>query len=134
MEVRGVVNDITIYDDFAHHPTAIKTTLDGLRRQVGNSRIIAILEPRSNTMKQGVHTETLADSLKLADYVYAMQPDNLGWDLTKALKVLEHSEVDSSVDGILNKLTKILKPKDHVLIMSNGGFGGIHQKLLDMLN
>lgn len=134
MEVRGVVNSITVYDDFAHHPTAIQTTLDGLRRQVGDSRIIAILEPRSNTMKQGVHTETLAESLKLADYVYAMQPENLGWDLTKALQVLEHSEVENSVDEILNKLIKMLKPNDHVLIMSNGGFGGIHQKLLDMLN
>lgn len=134
MEVRGVVNDITVYDDFAHHPTAITTTLDGLRRKVGDKRIIAILEPRSNTMKQGVHTETLADSLQLADYVFALQPDNLGWDLPKALNVLKHSDVENNVDDILDKVVAMLKPNDHVLIMSNGGFAGIHQKLLDMLN
>jgi len=134
MEVCGVVNNITVYDDFAHHPTAIKTTLDGLRRQVGDARIVAVLEPRSNTMKQGVHAATLAESLKLADYVYALQPDNLDWDLSAALSVLKHSEVENTVDTLLDKLMKILKPDDHVLIMSNGGFGGIHQKLLDMLN
>lgn len=133
MEVRGVVNNITVYDDFAHHPTAIKTTLDGLRRQVGDSRIIAILEPRSNTMKRGVHAATLAESLRLADYVYAMQPENLDWDLSEALNVLKHTNVESSVDTILDKVVRMLKPDDHVLIMSNGGFGGIHQKLLDML-
>lgn len=133
MEVRGVVNNITVYDDFAHHPTAIKTTLDGLRRQVGDSRIIAILEPRSNTMKRGVHVATLAESLRLADYVYAMQPENLDWDLSEALNVLKHTNVESSVDTILDKVVRMLKPDDHVLIMSNGGFGGIHQKLLDML-
>jgi len=134
MEVRGVVNNITVYDDFAHHPTAIKTTLDGLRRQVGDARIVAVLEPRSNTMKQGVHAATLAESLKLADYVYALQPDNFDWDLGTALSVLKRSEVENTVDALLDKLVKILKPDDHVLIMSNGGFGGIHQKLLDMLN
>ena len=134
MEVRGVVNNITIYDDFAHHPTAIKTTLDGLRQQVGGSRIIAVLEPRSNTMKQGVHAATLAESLLLADYVYAMQPENLDWDLSAALSILKHSDIEDSVDALLDKLVKMLKPDDHVLIMSNGGFGGIHQKLIDMLN
>ena len=133
METRGVVNDITVYDDFAHHPTAIKTTLDGLRRQVGNARIIAVLEPRSNTMKQGCHAATLAASLELADSVIAMQPDSLGWDLTSALKNLKQCQVENNVDAILLNLKKQLQPGDHVLIMSNGGFDGIHQKLLDML-
>ncbi len=134
MEVRGVVNNITVYDDFAHHPTAIKTTLDGLRRQVGSARIFAVLEPRSNTMKQGVHAKTLADSLQLADCVFALQADNLQWDLAKSFKALKHSNVESSVDTLLDKLVAMVKPGDHVLIMSNGGFAGIHQKLLNMLN
>jgi len=133
MEVRGVVNDITIYDDFAHHPTAIQTTLDGLRRQVGEARIIAVLEPRSNTMKQGIHAATLAKSLELADMVFAMQPDNLEWDFAEALKNLDQCDIESGVDAILSKLMSVVQPGDHVLIMSNGGFGGIHQKLIDML-
>lgn len=134
MEVRGVVNNITVYDDFAHHPTAIKTTLDGLRRQVGSARIIAVLEPRSNTMKQGVHAKTLADSLQLADRVFALQPDNLQWDLAESFTTLKHSNVEASVEILLDKLVAVVKPGDHVLIMSNGGFSGIHQKLLNMLN
>jgi len=134
MEVRGVVNNIIVYDDFAHHPTAIKTTLDGLRKQVGQARIIAVIEPRSNTMKQGVHAKSLADSLQLADYVFAMQPDNLNWDLNESLAELNDSHVEKSVEGILVKLIKIVQPGDHVLIMSNGGFAGIHQKLLNMLD
>jgi len=134
MEVRGVVNGITVYDDFAHHPTAIKTTLDGLRRQVGGARIIAVLEPRSNTMKQGVHEKTLATSLELADVVFALQPDNLKWNLAESFNVLEASHVENSVEAILERLVTMLQPNDHVLIMSNGGFSGIHQKLLDMLD
>jgi len=133
MEKRGEVNSITVYDDFAHHPTAIKTTLDGLRRQVGKERIIAVLEPRSNTMKQGVHASTLAESLELADIVFAMQPDNLEWDFAKALQSLKQCTIAHSVDAILEKLITVVQPGDHVLIMSNGGFGGIHKKLLDML-
>ena len=133
MEKRGVVNGITVYDDFAHHPTAIKTTLDGLRRQVGGQRIIAVLEPRSNTMKQGVHAATLADSLQLADKVIAMQPDNLDWDFKKALSDLNDCEIYNNIESILEILMEILESGDHILIMSNGGFGGIHQKLLDML-
>ncbi len=133
MEIRGVVNGITVYDDFAHHPTAIKTTLDGLRRQVGDGRIIAILEPRSNTMKQGVHASTLGASLELADEVIALQPANLDWDFANALKNLQHSSIEHNVDDILTSLIPRLRSGDHVLIMSNGGFAGIHQKLLDML-
>ena len=133
MEVRGVVNGITIYDDFAHHPTAIKTTLDGLRRRVGSKRIIAVLEPRSNTMKQGVHSAVLAESLQQADSVYALQVGDLTWDIGKALQPLKEVNIEPSVDAIVTKLTTELKTDDHVLIMSNGGFGNIHQKLLDML-
>ncbi len=134
MEIRGVVNGVTVYDDFAHHPTAIKTTLDGLRRQVGKARIIAVLEPRSNTMKQGIHAKMLADSLQLADIVFALQTDALQWNLSESLQSLKHCDVENSVNDLLNKLVAILTPGDHVLIMSNGGFDGIHQKLLSMLD
>ena len=133
MEIRGTVNGITVYDDFAHHPTAIKTTLDGLRRQVGQARIIAILEPRSNTMKQGIHAATLGASLELADKVVALQPDDLQWDFAEALKNLKHCKIENSVEDILTNLIPCLRSGDHVLIMSNGAFGGIHQILLDML-
>ncbi|WP_124945178.1 UDP-N-acetylmuramate:L-alanyl-gamma-D-glutamyl-meso-diaminopimelate ligase [Sulfurirhabdus autotrophica] len=133
MEMRGVVNNITVYDDFAHHPTAIETTLCGLRTKVGNARILAVLEPRSNTMKMGVMKDTLAASLAAADRVFCYG-ENLGWDVATALKPLG----DKSV--ILNDLSKLVEaiaataqPGDHILVMSNGGFGGIHEKLLKAL-
>lgn len=132
MEVRGVINDITVYDDFAHHPTAIQLTLDGLRKNVGDKKIIAILEPRSNTMKMGVHKETLAQSLSLADSVYLFQSDNLDWDLASALNS-DSVQVFSSTQAIINKVLSEVKAGDHIVIMSNGGFEGIHQRLLDAL-
>lgn len=132
MEVYGVINAITVYDDFAHHPTAIKLTLDGLRKNVGNKRIIAILEPRSNTMKMGVHKNTLADSLTLADHVYLFQSDNLGWDMAAELSS-DLIEVFSSIEAIINKVVNEVKADDHILIMSNGGFEGIHQRIIDRL-
>lgn len=135
MEVRGVINNITVYDDFAHHPTAIKLTLDGLRKNVGDKKIFAILEPRSNTMKMGVHKETLADSLILADQVYLYQVDNLGWDIEVTFKNKSGSvEVFSSTQAIIDKVINEVKADDHIVIMSNGGFEGIHQRLLDALN
>ncbi len=131
MQVRGEVNGIRVYDDFAHHPTAIHTTLDGLRRRVGQQRIVAVLEARSNTMRMGVHKDTLAPSLDLADEVWLFAPPDLGWDtqpLMAALGVRGHAVAD--VDRLAADLAQALKPGDHALIMSNGGFGGLHGKLL----
>lgn len=134
MEVSGVVNTITVYDDFAHHPTAIHLTLDGLRKNVGSKRIIAVLEPRSNTMKMGVHKATLADSLNLADSVYLYQNDNVDWDMGADLKdSVTPVQVFTSTQAIIDKLLTDTKENDHIVIMSNGGFEGIHQRLLDAL-
>jgi len=130
MEVRGKVNDITVYDDFAHHPTAIETTLAGLRARVGAARILAVLEPRSNTMKLGVMKALLPDSLQAADRVFCYSA-NLGWD---AAAVLAPLNARATVSGDLGQLVEVIArealPGDHVLVMSNGGFGGIHEKLL----
>jgi UDP-N-acetylmuramate: L-alanyl-gamma-D-glutamyl-meso-diaminopimelate ligase len=134
MQVRGEVNGIRVYDDFAHHPTAIHTTLDGLRRRVGQARIVAVLEARSNTMKMGVHRDTLAPSLALADEVWLFTPPDLGWDtkpLLAALGARGHGVAE--VDALADQLAKSLRPGDHALIMSNGGFGGLHGKLLSNL-
>lgn len=130
LEVKGCVNQITVYDDFAHHPTAIATTLDGLRRKVGMARIVAVLEPRSNTMKLGVHKDTLADSLHAADAVLVLQPEGSSWQFGQAVP---QAFVGHSVDELLEELARILQPHDHVLLMSNGGFGNIHQRLLEQL-
>jgi len=132
MEIRGVVKGVTVYDDFAHHPTAIQLTLDGLRKKVGDKKIIAILEPRSNTMKMGVHKATLANSLQLADEVYLFQADSLEWDLAKELNS-DSIQVFSSTQAIIDKVLSEVKTDDHILIMSNGGFENIHQRLLDIL-
>lgn len=134
MEVKGIVNDITVYDDFAHHPTAIKTTLAGLRAKVGKQRIIAVLEPRSNTMKAGVHKEAIVNSLLEADQVYSFESKDIQWSM-KALFSEQGEVVDisSDIDVLCDKLVKTAKAGDHILIMSNGGFGGIHQKLLEKL-
>ena len=134
MEVRGVVNDITLYDDFAHHPTAIETTLDGLRKKVGDARIIAILEPRSNTMKMGVHQATLAASWQEADEVLLYEPDGMTWSLSDAASgSAVPARCYHSVDEIIDSVTSTVAPGDHILVMSNGGFEGIHQRLLERL-
>jgi len=133
MEVRGVVNDITVYDDFAHHPTAINLTLDGLRKKVGSDKIIAILEPRSNTMRMGVHAETLAPALEQADEVLLYSPPDLGWDLEQVMNAISGAQIFNSVDHIVSYVAGYARPGDHVLVMSNGGFGGIHDKLLQAL-
>jgi UDP-N-acetylmuramate: L-alanyl-gamma-D-glutamyl-meso-diaminopimelate ligase len=130
MEVRGVARDITVYDDFAHHPTAIRTTIDGLRNRVKEARIIAVLEPRSNTMKMGVWKESLADSLTRADVVFCYAA-NLGWDLSQALLPLgEKAVAFEELDQLIAAITAYAQPGDHILVMSNAGFGGIHEKLL----
>ena len=138
MEVRGTVNDVTVYDDFAHHPTAIRTTIEGLRRRVGKGRILAVLEPRSNTMKLGVMKLALPDSLSGAEQIFAYGAANgrdaLGWDLAGALAPLgERAKTFSDLSALIEAVTAAARPGDHVLVMSNGGFGGVHQKLLDAL-
>jgi len=134
MEIRGTVNDITVYDDFAHHPTAIETTLGGLRKRVGNARIIAILEPRSNTMRMGVHKDLLAPSLAQADHVMLYAPRDLGWDVTGVITALgAKGQAFDDIQAIIKQVTALARPGDQVLIMSNGGFGGIHEKLLNAL-
>ncbi len=128
MELCGEVNGIRVYDDFAHHPTAIATTLAGLRNKVGSGRIIAILEPRSNTMRMGVHKHTLLPSLQLADRVFIYTPEGLGWELP--------ADAPPSVTGcsdfaaLLEQVIAEARSGDHLLVMSNGGFNGIHGKLL----
>ncbi len=139
MEVRGVVNRITVIDDFAHHPTAIATTVEGLRRKVGASRILAVLEPRSNTMKLGTMKDALPGSLKAADLVfgYGAKGDGkeaLGWDLGAALSPLgDKARAFDDLSALVDAVTAAARPGDSVLVMSNGGFGGVHQKLLDAL-
>ena len=133
MEIRGSVHDITVYDDFAHHPTAITTTLEGLRHKVGKARILAVLEPRSNTMKLGVMKAALPDSLAAADQVYCYDA-NLGWDAAEALAPLgDKARVFDRLDQLVKQLVDDARPGDQVLMMSNGGFGGIHEKLLEAL-
>jgi UDP-N-acetylmuramate: L-alanyl-gamma-D-glutamyl-meso-diaminopimelate ligase len=133
MEVRGVVDGITVYDDFAHHPTAIETTLAGLRAKVGGARIIAVIEPRSNTMKLGVMKQALPQSLAAADLVFCHSA-GLTWDAAEALQPLgAKAHVRSSLDDLVGDIARASRSGDHVLVMSNGGFGGIHGKLLDAL-
>ncbi|NOT16677.1 MAG: UDP-N-acetylmuramate:L-alanyl-gamma-D-glutamyl-meso-diaminopimelate ligase [Sulfuriferula sp.] len=133
MEIRGTVNNITVYDDFAHHPTAIATTLAGLRNKVGNARIIAVLEPRSNTMKQGAMKDALADSLVAADIVFCYAA-NLDWDAAAALAPLSNrAHVALDLHQLVTAIADMARAGDHILIMSNGGFGGIHAQLLALL-
>ncbi|MDE2584117.1 MAG: UDP-N-acetylmuramate:L-alanyl-gamma-D-glutamyl-meso-diaminopimelate ligase [Betaproteobacteria bacterium] len=133
MEVRGAVRGVTVYDDFAHHPTAIATTLAGLRRRVGAARILAVLEPRSNTMKLGVMKDRLAASLADADQVFCYT-HNLGWDAAGALASLgSQAQTGDDLGVLVQNIAVEARPGDHILVMSNGGFGGIHQKLLDAL-
>ncbi len=138
LETIGIANDITVYDDFAHHPTAIATTVDGLRRRVGQARILAVLEPRSNTMKLGVMKAQLPGSLEQADQVFAYGAnagkESLGWDLAEVLSPLNIKEQGKAhafddLDALVNAVSKEAKPGDHILVMSNGGFGGVHQKI-----
>ncbi|MDP4923508.1 MAG: UDP-N-acetylmuramate:L-alanyl-gamma-D-glutamyl-meso-diaminopimelate ligase, partial [Limnohabitans sp.] len=133
MEVRGTVNGITVYDDFAHHPTAIRTTVNGLRRQVGPARILAIFEPRSNTMKLGTMKAQLPWSLEEADLAFC-HSGGLGWDATAALEPMgRKAQVGANIDEVIAQVLAQVQPGDHLLCMSNGGFGGIHTKLLEAL-
>lgn len=129
-EVRGV----TVYDDFAHHPTAIATTLDGLRKRVGNAPVIAVIEPRSNSMKLGAHRDGLPESVKLADQVFWYAPPNLGWDLAATVAGSSvPTRVCDSLEAIIEGVKALAVPGTQVVIMSNGGFGGLHGKLAQAL-
>jgi UDP-N-acetylmuramate: L-alanyl-gamma-D-glutamyl-meso-diaminopimelate ligase len=141
MEVRGRVALagepamplVTVYDDFAHHPTAIRTTLDGLRRQVGVARILAVFEPRSNTMKLGAMKAQLPWSLEQADLAFC-HSGGLGWDAHEALAPMgARARVADSIDTLVEQLCAVVQAGDHIVCMSNGGFGGIHAKLLASL-
>ncbi len=142
LETIGIANEITIYDDFAHHPTAITTTVDGLRRRVGKARILAVLEPRSNTMKLGVMKAQLPDSLQKADLVFAYGAnsgkESLGWDLAEVLsplnsKIAAKAHAFDDLNVLVSAVAQAAKPGDHILVMSNGGFGGVHQKILQAI-
>jgi UDP-N-acetylmuramate: L-alanyl-gamma-D-glutamyl-meso-diaminopimelate ligase len=134
LEIRGCINGVTVYDDFAHHPTEIAATLEALRAHVGEQRIIAVLDPRSNTMRLGVHQDSLASALTTADKVLLFQQPNLKWDLHTVSDTLNNrGRVYQSVDAILSDLANVLRHHDHVLIMSNGGFDNIHDRLLGQL-
>ena len=133
MEVRGVERGVTVYDDFAHHPTAIATTVAGLRRKVGNARILAVIEPRSNTMKLGVMKDLLPGSLADCDQVYCYGA-NLGWDAAQALRPMgRRAEVHEDFNAMLQAIVGNAQAGDHILVMSNGGFQGTHSKLLEAL-
>jgi UDP-N-acetylmuramate: L-alanyl-gamma-D-glutamyl-meso-diaminopimelate ligase len=133
MELRGSVRDIRVYDDFAHHPTAIATTIDGLRRRERSGRILAVVEPRSNTMKLGTMKAALPGSLAQADRVFCFAA-NLGWDAAEALAPLgERAHVHADLGALVADVAAQARAGDHVLVMSNGGFGGVHAKLLDAL-
>ncbi|MGE8362871.1 UDP-N-acetylmuramate:L-alanyl-gamma-D-glutamyl-meso-diaminopimelate ligase [Pseudomonas sp.] len=130
MEKVAEVKGVTIYDDFAHHPTAIATTLDGLRKRIGDTRLIAIVEPRSNSMKLGAHRDGLPESVQQADSVYWYAPPNLGWDLAATVSTSTvPTRVCDSLEAIIDGVKAEATPGTQVVIMSNGGFGGLHGKL-----
>ncbi|MDU7866962.1 MAG: cyanophycin synthetase, partial [Pantoea sp.] len=135
LELRGEVNGIKVYDDFAHHPTAILATLAALRSKVGGTaRILAVLEPRSNTMKMGVNKNELAPSLARADEVFLFQPHHIPWQVSDVADAcMQPAHTTADIDTLVSMITKAAQPGDSILVMSNGGFGGIHQKLLDKL-
>ncbi|MGS0727435.1 glutamate ligase domain-containing protein, partial [Shewanella sp. 0m-11] len=134
MELLDTVNGIEVYDDFAHHPTAITTSLNGMRARVGDAKVTVILEPRSNTMKSGVHKDTLANSLALASNAYLYQAGNIDWDVSSAMRSASIPvEILFDIDEIVDKVAAQATSTDTIIVMSNGGFGGLHQKLLTKL-
>ena len=133
MELLGQAAGVTVYDDFAHHPTAIRTTLEGLRQRVGRARILAVLEPRSNTMKRGIMKDELPASLTQADAVYVYSA-GLDWDAPRVFAPLgQRASCFGDLGGLVEAVAAAASDGDHVLVMSNGGFGGVHQKLLTRL-
>ncbi|WP_394130526.1 UDP-N-acetylmuramate:L-alanyl-gamma-D-glutamyl-meso-diaminopimelate ligase [Shewanella maritima] len=134
MELLDTVNGVEVYDDFAHHPTAITTTLQGLRAKVGQGKVIVVLEPRSNTMKRGIHKDTLAQSLSLADAAWLYQAGNVDWDIAANMC---HADipvvVKDDIDAIVEQVSQQAQSGDTIVVMSNGGFNGIHQRLIDAI-
>jgi UDP-N-acetylmuramate: L-alanyl-gamma-D-glutamyl-meso-diaminopimelate ligase len=134
MELRGTVAGVAVWDDFAHHPTAIATTVSGLRNQVGSARILAVLEPRSSTMKAGLMKDRLPASLEQADRIFCFSA-NLGWDAAAALAPLgDRARIEGDLERLVGAIVAEAQPGDQVLVMSNGGFGGIHERLLASLS
>ena len=126
MEVRGECGGVTVYDDFAHHPTAIRLTLQGLRRKVGSARILVALEPRSNTMRSGVYSHELGPALIPADRVWLLTGEGIDWDPAEALAPLEgRGRVVTRADDLLAQMLDAVRPGDHVVFMSNGGFEAV---------
>lgn len=134
LEVRGIEKNVTVYDDFAHHPTAIALTIDGLRKKVGNERIIVVAQMGSNSMRTGAHRESLSESFDEADEVHVLDPKDPNWNVSDILKPLgSKAFIHTSVSDIVSTIAKEAKPHDHILVMSNKGFEGIHDKILDKL-
>jgi UDP-N-acetylmuramate: L-alanyl-gamma-D-glutamyl-meso-diaminopimelate ligase len=134
LEVRGIIDGIVVYDDFAHHPTAITTTLEGVRRKAGPGRVIAVLEPRSNTMKLGTHKAALAESLRGADRVFVYQSPEVQWEVAESMQPLGAlAIVHKELDRLVAALAAESRPGDHLVLMSNGSFGGLHERLLQAL-
>jgi UDP-N-acetylmuramate: L-alanyl-gamma-D-glutamyl-meso-diaminopimelate ligase len=133
LELRGVVNEISVYDDFAHHPTAIALTIQALRQKVGSQSIIAVLEPRSNSMRMGVFQDSLASSLQNADEVVFYQPKTLQWSVKSSVSTLANVQIFEKTEDIVAYLVHRVQPHAHILIMSNGGFEQIHARILDAL-
>lgn len=134
LELRGEVSGVRVYDDFAHHPTAIKTTLAGLRANIGNNRLIAVFEPRSNTMKMGVHQQTLGQAFNDADAIFMFQDSQLDWSLSDMQNTLNDKlQISDDIDALVRQVTADVQVGDYIVVMSNGGFAGIHDKLLKAL-
>lgn len=133
MEKLADINGVNVYDDFAHHPTAIETTLQGLRKRVGDERIIAVIEPRSNTMRLGSHQAKLAASAADADITLWYQPAGLDWSLEQVVEGQENMQVYNDIDALIARIAELTAAPSHVVIMSNGGFGGIHSRLIEAL-
>ncbi len=134
LELRGTVGGVAVYDDFAHHPTAIATTLEGVRRTAAGGRVIAVLEPRSNTMKLGTHRAALAESLRGADRVFVYRSAEVRWDVAEALLPLgELAVVHDDLERLTAAIVAATRPGDRLVLMSNGSFGGLHERLLAAL-
>jgi UDP-N-acetylmuramate: L-alanyl-gamma-D-glutamyl-meso-diaminopimelate ligase len=134
LELLGTPNEIAVYDDFAHHPTAVKTTLEGLRNAAGEQRVVAVIEIRSNTMKRGTHKEELVPATQHADLVFWFEPEGLDWSMTEAISELDGHFVFRDTNQLHDALVGQLHSGDHVVIMSNGSFSGLHRQLLQSLS
>ena len=133
MENRGEIGGVTVWDDFAHHPTAIQMTVNGLKKRLGHQRIIAVLEPRTNTMKLGAMREALPGALTNADVVFVYD-NNLGWDVAKAFEPIgTKTGIFTDLNAMIDAILVMARSGDQILVMSNGGFGGVHGKILAKL-